>query len=74
MKSTTKHEVVSIFTVTNYKTGEQIEEAIIGDLYDTQMAIKAVRSLYPRHTKFVLDGFEINGKFVPLWIKNRHHD
>ncbi len=64
-------EVVSIFTVTDYKTGKRVEEAIIGDLHDTQMAIKAVRSLYPRHTKFVLDGFEINGTFVPLWFKNK---
>lgn len=67
-------EVVSIFTVTDYKTGKQVEEAIIGELFDGQAAIKSVRKLYPRHTKFVLDGFEINGKFVPLYIKNRHND
>ena len=67
-------EVVSIFTVTNYKTGEQIEEAIIGELFDGQAAIRTVRSLYPRHTKFVLEGFEINGTFTPLYIKNRNND
>ena len=71
MESTIKHEIVSIFTVTDFKTGKQIEEAIIGDLFDTQLAINTVRSFYPRHTKFVLDGFEINGKFVPLWFKNK---
>lgn len=67
-------EVVSIFTVTDFKTGKQVEEAIIGDMHDTQKAIKALRTLYPRHTKFVLDGFELNGTFVPLWFKNRYHD
>ena len=60
-----------MFTVTEYKTGKQYEEAIIGD---GQKAIKKLRSLYARHTKFVLDGFEIDGIFVPLWIKNRPYD
>lgn len=66
-----KKEIVSIFTVTDYKTGKQYEEAINGD---GQKAIKAARSLYPRHTKFVLDGFEIDGVFVPLRLKNRYND
>ena len=60
-----KNEIVSIFTVTDYKTGKQYEEAIVGD---GQKAIKALRSMYPRHTKFVLEGFEINGTFVQLWL------
>jgi hypothetical protein len=61
-------EIVTIFTVTDYKSGYQYEEAINGD---GQKAAKAVRGMYPRHTKFVLDGFEINGIFVPLDIKKR---
>ena len=64
-------EIVSIFTVTNYKTGKQIEEAIHGD---GQEAISYLRTQYPKHTKFVLEGFEVNGKFLPLYIKNRNND
>ncbi len=64
-------EVVSVFTVTNFKTGVEIEEAIEGS---GQEAIKWLRKQYPRHTKFVLDGFEFDGLFVPLYIKNRNND
>lgn len=66
-----KQEIVSIFTVTSFKTGKQIEEAVMGD---GQKAIKWLRTQYPRHTKFVLEGFEIDGIFAPLYIKNRNHD
>jgi len=59
-------EIVTIYEVTDYKTGKQYEEAILGD---GQVAAKAVRAMYPRHTKFVLDGFEIDGTYVPLYIK-----
>ena len=61
-------EIVTIFTVTDYKTGKQMEEAIIGS---GEEAMKAVRSLYPRHTKFVLDGFEIDGTFHHAEIDRR---
>jgi hypothetical protein len=64
-------EIASVFTVTNFRTGEQVEEVIEGYGQD---AIKWLRNEYPRHTKFVLDGFEFDGTFVPLYIKNRHHD
>lgn len=57
---TTIMEIVSIFTVTDYKTGKQYEEAIEGHSQD---AVKYLRTLYPRFTKFVLEGFEINGNF-----------
>jgi len=63
-----KNEITSVYTVTDYKTGKQEEEFILGD---GQAAAKAVMAKYPRFTKFVLDGFEINGKFVPLRLKNR---
>lgn len=61
-------EIVSIFTVTEYRTGKSWEEAIKGD---GQEAAKEVASLYPRHTKFVLEGFEIDGTFKPLYLKFR---
>ncbi len=64
-------EIVSIFTVTDYKTGKQFEEPIIGD---GQKAISWLAKQYPRHTKFVLEGFEIDGEFKPLYIKNRYND
>lgn len=70
-ENTQETEIVSIFTVTNFRTGKQIEESIHGDGQD---AINYVRTLYPRHTKFVLDGFEINATFVPLYIKNKNND
>jgi len=59
-------EIVSIFTVTELKTGKQIEEAIIGC---GQEAIRYLRKQYPKFTKFVLDGFEIDGQFFPLQLK-----
>lgn len=62
----TKKEIVSIFTVTELKTGKQIEEAIIGC---GQEAIRYLRKQYPKFTKFVLDGFEIDGQFFPLQLK-----
>lgn len=64
-------EIVSIFTVTDYRTGEQFEEAIMGD---GQKAAKEVTRDYPKHTKYVLEGFEIDGEFRPLYIKNRYND
>ena len=64
-----EQEIVSVFTVTSYKTGKQIEEAINGS---GQEAIKWLRTQYPRHTKFVLEGFEVDGTYTPLLIKNRH--
>ena len=47
-----KKEIVSIFTVTELKTGKQIEEAIIGC---GQEAIRYLRKQYPKFTKFVLE-------------------
>ena len=63
-----KKEIVSIFTVTELKTGKQIEEAIIGC---GQEAIRYLRKQYPKFTKFVLDGFEIDGQFFPLQLKDK---
>ena len=60
-------EVFSIFIVTEYKTGERWEEAVKGH---SQEAISKLRGLYPRFSKFVLDGFEIDGNFTPLYIKS----
>lgn len=64
-----KYEIVSIYSVTEMATGEQFEESIIGE---GQKAINYLRKKYPRFTKFVLDGFEINGQFFPLNLKNRY--
>lgn len=59
-------EIVSIFTVTDFKTGKQYEEAITGSGQDT---VESVVSMYPAFTKFVLEGFEINGNFFPLDLR-----
>lgn len=58
-------EITSVFTVTEYGTGDQYVEYIEGD---GQEAIKDLRTKYPRFTKFVLEGFEINGSFTYLKI------
>lgn len=64
-------EIVSVFTVTEFRTGKQYTEFIEGDGQD---AVKEVAKLYPRYTKFVLEGFEIDGDFRPLYIKMRYND
>lgn len=60
------YQIESVFTVTILKTGKQ-EEIIISGY--GQKAVNLVRKEYPRFTKIVLDGFNINGNFVPLYIK-----
>lgn len=59
-------EIISIFTVTDFKTRKQYKEAINGF---GQEAINFLRKDYPRLTKYVLNGFEINGKFMELNLK-----
>ncbi len=62
-------DIVSIFEVVTFKRGQEAEsyrEAIIGS---GEAAVKAVRALYPKYTKFVLEGFEIDGKFTRLKIQ-----
>lgn len=66
-----KQEINSVYTVYDYRTGRSNEQVVPGD---GQIAIKSLRKQHPRHTKFVLDGFEINGDYVPLYIKNRYND
>lgn len=61
-----KREIVSIFIVTEYKTGNKWEETPIGM---GQVAIEKTRKKYPRFTKFVLDGFEIDGEYVPADLR-----
>lgn len=56
-------EILSIFRVTDFKTLEEFEDAYEGS---GQEAITYLRKQYPRHTKFVLEGFEINGNFTPI--------
>lgn len=64
-------EIVSVFTVTEFKTGKQYEEFIMGDGQD---AANEVAKSYSRYTKIVLEGFEIDGEFKPLYIKARSND
>lgn len=59
-------EVVSVFEVTEFKTGEQYEEGIIGS---GQEAIEFLRKNYPRYSKFVLKGFDIGDKFQPVNLR-----
>ena len=59
-------EIVSIFEVREYKSKDKYREFIEG--YG-QEAISFIRKEYPKFTKFVLKGFEVNGKFIPLNLK-----
>lgn len=61
-----KSQITSVFIVTPYKTNKQ-EEVIVDAT--GQEAILFLRKKYPRFTKFVLDGFEINGNFTPLDLR-----
>lgn len=53
----------TIFTVTDHNTNEVFEEAIEGDVNE---AIEFLRREYPRYSKIVLKGFEIDEKFIPV--------
>ncbi len=71
MKAVKAQEITSVFSVISYRTGdsEQIYMEGCG-----QPVVTRLMNGYPRHTKFVLDGFYIGDKFVPLRIKNRYND
>jgi len=61
-----KKKVVSVYEVTDYKTGKR--ERVFIDAQGQEGA-KFIASQYPRFTKFVLEGFEIDGIFVELKTK-----
>ena len=58
-----KNKIISVYEVTDFKTGKKERAFIRGD---GQGVIKLLRLDYPRFTKFVLEGFEIEGTFVKL--------
>lgn len=61
-----KQEVSSVFTVTTFVKGSnpKKEEVTVSDY--GQSGIAFLRKQYPKFTKFVLEGFEINGNFISL--------
>jgi hypothetical protein len=61
-----KVEINSIFIVTLPLSGKQEEVMVSGC---SQSAISFLRKKYPRFTKFVLDGFEIDGYLHPIDFK-----
>ena len=58
-----KKTIASVYEVTDLKTGKRERVFIEGD---GQAAARFIRNEYPRFTKFVLEGFEIDGTFVAL--------
>lgn len=56
-------EIVSVFKVKDFKTKATHQEAIHGC---GQEAINFLRSEYPRYSRFILIGFEINGKTIKV--------
>lgn len=61
-----KKQIVSVYEVTDLKTGKQERVFIEGD---GERAARFIRKEYPRLTKFVLEGFEINGNFATLKLR-----
>jgi hypothetical protein len=53
----------TIFTVTDHETNETFEEAIEGDINE---AVDFLRKEYPRYSRIVIKGFEIEEKFFPI--------
>lgn len=60
--------VTSVFTVVDYKTKEESRWEVDGC---GQKAINHLRKDFPRFSKFVLDGWNIDENFVPLKINSR---
>lgn len=61
-----KYQIVSVYEVTDYKTGKRERVFIEGD---GQPTIQHLRKKYPRFTKFVLEGFEIDDNFFTLKLR-----
>lgn len=67
MEKNTK-EIVSKYVVTDYTKRKSFIEYPIGA---GEEAIRFLRKQYPRFSKFVLLGFEIDGEFRRLNLYNR---
>lgn len=63
-------EITSIFTVTDFLDNKDYEEEMYG--YGPEV-IKYLRSSYPKFSKFVLEGFEIDGKFHKLDLRTYNY-
>lgn len=61
-----KQEVSSVFTVTTFVKGSNPKKEEVTVSGYGQSAIAFLRKQYPKFTKFVLEGFEINGNFISL--------
>lgn len=58
-------KIITIFTVTD-RDGKEKEEVVDG--YG-QEPVKIMMKKYPRFTKFVLEGFEIEGNFIEVDLR-----
>lgn len=58
-------KIITIFTVTD-RDGKEKEEVV--DAYG-QEPVKIMMKKYPRFTKFVLEGFEIEGNFIEVDLR-----
>jgi hypothetical protein len=54
-------QVDSVFLVITKEKRQEVTVSGCG-----QETITFLRKEYPRYTKFILEGFKINGKFVPV--------
>jgi hypothetical protein len=61
-----KQEISSVFTVTTFPKGSNPKKEEVNVSGFGQTAIAFLRKQYPKFTKFVLEGFEINGNFIEV--------
>lgn len=61
-----KTQIISVYEVTDFKTGKRERVFMEGE---GENAARFIRKEYPRFTKFVLEGFEIDGTFVALKLR-----
>lgn len=59
-----KQAIISVFSVVNPRNG--VITGQIGITGAGQQAVEIVRKSSPRHSIILLEGFEIDGNFVPL--------
>lgn len=58
-----QNTINSVFIATELRSGKRSQVKMTGAGQETAVAL---RKQFPRLTIFVLQGFEINGNFVPL--------
>lgn len=64
-----KNKIESVFTVEDFRESKTYEITVSGS---GQNVIRHVKNSVSRYSKIVLDGFNINDRFVPLSLKTHN--